>query len=196
MERFAAHNAQEIQVENGLGIFVKHKKLYHGTGVEGITELRPAEMTTIGSGLYFTSQKGDAEGYAERRSRRSTEARPMVYSVDIENLTLCDLRNDANVERILPGFLALLQEKRADPTLGWMQQAALDEKIEAIRKGSVTAANLRDAADYGHFSEYIASLGYDGLIAIEGGEGNDIGNHDTYLIFNPQNVHNLQVEEH
>jgi hypothetical protein len=31
-------------------------------------------------------------------------------------------------------------------------------------------------------------LGYDGLKALEGGEGDDIGAHENYLIFDPQKV--------
>lgn len=37
-------------------------------------------------------------------------------------------------------------------------------------------------------SEYLESLGYDGLKTIEGGEPPHVGPHDTYLIFDPTKV--------
>jgi len=38
------------------------------------------------------------------------------------------------------------------------------------------------------FSDYVESLGYDGLITFEGGEPLTGGNHDSYVIFDPEKV--------
>ena len=37
-------------------------------------------------------------------------------------------------------------------------------------------------------TQIVQKEGFDGLIAIEGGEGDEIGEHDSYVIFNPDNV--------
>ena len=47
----------------------------------------------------------------------------------------------------------------------------------------ITGHRYKEITQWGWlFSEYIAGLGYDGLIAMEGGEGHGF-NHDSYVIF-------------
>ncbi|HJV33200.1 MAG TPA: hypothetical protein VJ694_04195 [Patescibacteria group bacterium] len=175
-------------IDDGLGVFVTKKTLYHGSATEGVKEFDAAEEDTIGSGIYFTSEPKDAIGYARRRSK-SREGKPIIYEASVENMKLLDLRNDENVHTILPGFADILKEKLKDPAYqAWNAQEIVMNALEAIGSGKIGAGNLRDIAfSFGKdFSVYVRSLGYEGLIAIEGGEGDDIGQHDTYLIFDPK----------
>lgn len=190
MEGFERKLPLEEATDEGRGILVRRKTLFHGSSASGIEKLNPAEETTVGEGVYFTSKREDAEGYANRRSRSREDAVPTIYRANIENLKFFDARSDDNVAKVLKGFLEILQQERQKEGLPWSREAVLDNAIEKIRSSAVTAGNLRDVG-FAHgrlFTDYIQSLGYDGLIALEGGEGEDIGNHDTYLIFDPEKV--------
>jgi hypothetical protein len=196
MDNFEQNISDEEVINEGLGIFVKSKTLYHGSSVAGIEKLHTAEETTIGNGIYFTSQKDVAQGYASRRSQFREGNGPIVYKVEIENLKFTDLRNNDNVQHILNGILPILIEQRNEEGLTWMKEIVLDQAIEKIKEKKIGAGNLRDVTQsIGKiFTEYIRSLGYDGIIAIEGGEGEDMGNHDTYLVFYSDKLKGLSVQ--
>lgn len=180
----------EEETDDGLGILVKSKILYHGSGTSGIEIFDKAEEDTVGSGIYFTSELKDATGYAHRRSRREKNASPIIYESLVENRKFLDLRRDENVKKILEGFKFVLEEKLKEPDLKWNVQEVLSRAIESIMSGKVGSRNLREVTfSTGRiFSDYCKSLGYDGLITFEGGEGNDIADHDTYLVFDPEKV--------
>ena len=171
-------------------MFIKKKTLYHGSGIGGIKTFNKAEEDTVGSGVYFTSEAKDAIGYARRWSRREKNANFIIYESSVDNIKLVNLRKDKNVKKILDSFKQVLAEKLREPDLKWYYEGALKKAIEAIHSGKVSTGNLRDVtfsvSDL--FSNYIKSLGYDGLITFEGGEGNDVGHHDTYLIFDPEKI--------
>lgn len=179
----------ETGENNVLNIFISRKTLYHGSANQGIVAFNPAEEDTVGSGIYFTSEAKDAIGYARRRSRSRQDSTPILYEAQIENLRLANLRNDENVKKILNGFKEVLRQRLNDPNVQWSYQETLRRSIDAINQGRVGSGNLREAvfAHTDKFTEYLESLGYDGLVTFEGGEG-DIGNHDTYLIFDPKKV--------
>ena len=150
----------------------------------------PAEEDTVGSGIYFTSEAKDAIGYAKRRSRGRNDASPTLYEVQVENLRLANLKKDENVKNILHGFKEVLKQKLSDPNVKWHYEGALQKSIAIISQGKVGSGNLREVT-FNHtalFTQYLQSLGYDGLIAFEGGEGTEVGNHDTYVIFDPKKV--------
>ncbi len=182
---------EETPIEGGLGVFVKYKTLYHGTGISGIKTFKPAEETTVGEGVYLTSDTKGAVGYSRERSKTTkTEAR--IYETVVENVKLLDLRNDNNVKKILPGFRSVLESRLAqitdkDP---WYVQHGLLEVLKEINANKIKAGWLKLMAQSEGklFSEYVQSLGYDGLIAIEGGESEHTEDHDTYLIFDPEKV--------
>ena len=185
---------KEEEIDDGLGILVKKKMLYHGSGTSGIKNFNRAEEDTVGSGIYFTSQAKDAIGYARRRARREKNAVPVIYEVSIENIKLLDLRKDENVKKILDGFKQILIEKLKDTNLKWNFKTVLQRAIESINSGRVGSGNLREVTfSTGQmFSDYLKSLGYEGLITFEGGEGKDVGIHDTYLIFDPEKAKIIQ----
>lgn len=187
-----AHRQEEEIINDGQGIFLKKKTLYHGSATSGIENFQKAQDNTVGSGVYFTSTAQEAIGYAKVRSvgqyKNPTEGEiPFIYEASVENVKLLDLRSNENLQSILPSYRALLFEKCQDPNLLWNVQGAYLAAIDSIDRGNVRSAKTI-AANTGHlFTEYIKNLGYDGLVTIEGGEGN-IGDHDTYLIFDPEKI--------
>lgn len=181
----------EEQTDDGLGIFVKNKTLYHGSGTKGINKLNVAEEDTVGGGIYFTSEAKDAIGYARVRSKtmtdRNEESQPVIYEASVENMKLLDLRKTENVKKILDSFKSKLKQLRENAH--WPLQGAIDKAIEAINSGKVGTGNLKEVVfSFGsEFSQHAQSLGYEGLITYEGGEGGN-GEHDSYVIFNPAKV--------
>jgi hypothetical protein len=178
----------EEEIDDGIGVLVKKKTLYHGSGTSGTRTFNKAEEDTVGSGIYFTSEAKDAIGYARRRSHGKEGASPTIYESSIENMKLLDLRKTENVKKVLEGFKEVLRDKTKEPDLKWNYKAVLRRAVEAINAGKVGAGNLREVT-FGTgwmFSDYVKSLGYEGLVTLESGEGEDVGNHDTYLIFDPE----------
>src|SRR3990167_7511519 len=98
----------EEEIDNGFGVLVEKKTLYHGSGISGIKEqgkFTKAEEDTVGSGIYFTSEAKDAIGYARLRAKRERgrmdeqkngKAEPTIYESSVENMKLCDLRKEEN----------------------------------------------------------------------------------------------------
>lgn len=195
MEGFRENLPPEEIVDDGLGLLIRQKRLYHGSGKKGIEHLNSAEETTVGEGIYFTSEKTDAQGYANRRSRRNEADEPIVYGTQIENLKFLDLRNLANEAKILEGFKSTLVEERKKNDLPWYYEEGLDNAISLILNNKVRSLREITFTHGKLFTEYVKSLGYDGLITVEGGEGDDIGTHDTYLVFDPDKVKGLSIED-
>jgi len=79
-----------------------------------------------------------------------------------------------------------VQEQKREK-IHWAYETHLRETIENIDSGNINYP--KDLANWFpiQFTKYVQSLGYDGVLAIEGGEG-EIGEHDTYLIFDPENI--------
>lgn len=181
----------EQEIDDGLGVFVERKTIYHGSGTSEIKRFDLAEEDTVGSGIYFTSQAKDAIGYARIRAGRNGD--PIIYEASIENIKLLDLRKKENVQKVLTDLRPKLEQKLSDPDLKWWHKGALRRAIETIDSRKVGAGNVREVAfSFGQtFSSHVKSLGYDGLITFEGGEGGagaSVGDHDTYLIFDPEKV--------
>lgn len=180
-------------IDDGLGILITKKIIYHGSDVQGISRFTKAIDATVGNGIYFTSEADKAEGYAQIRSSGKKDVSPVVYEASIENVKLLDLRNTENIQKILPGFKKLLMEQTAREDTTWWVAGAINTSIEAIDAGKITTGRLKEVVgSHGElFTQYVQSLGYDGVIALEGGEG-EIGNHDTYLIFDPDKINIIQ----
>lgn len=189
----------EEEINNGEGIFVNKKTLYHGSETPGIKdegfEIWDDARNTVGEGVYFTSKAKDAFGYAHQRSGMGRgdfkgERYPVVYECAVENLKLIDLRKDENVLKIMSGWKDKLNNILKDPgTKNYVKQYIRDT-IYAIKDRKIGSGNLLDAINSFDkaFSDYISSLGYDGLVTFEGGEIKNSGNHDSYVIFNPEKV--------
>jgi len=118
-------NQPEESIDDGLGILVRYKKLYHGSATPGIKNLNSAEETTLGDGVYLIPQQSDAAGYATRRAR-DRKGKPVVYEVLVENLKLLDLRKNENVKRIMPGFTSILSTELKKADLPWYKIKTLN----------------------------------------------------------------------
>ncbi len=195
-ESAGSEPSEEI-IDNGLGILIHHKTLYHGSATAGIESLQQAEEYTMGHGVYLTSEADKAGGYGKVRARN--QAQPFVYMTEISNLKLVDLRQANNVEQvargILPRLRAKLEEYQDKGDVPWYYSHAVQRAIEMIEEGNFGKGRVEAVAQYPIvaevFEEYVRSLGYDGVIGVEGGEGGEdmaIGDHDTYVIFNPEQV--------
>lgn len=191
---------EEEPIDEGLGVFIKNKTLYHGSATEGIKQFNEAEEHTVGSGIYFTSEAKDAISYA--RIRVHAKEQPVIYEASVENVKMIDLRKTENARKIMNGFKTKLEQwfQTQSPEklrLGEIHyqviQNSVQKAIRIIEEERYNAGNLRNVifnprggANFGEiFSDYVKSLGYDGLITFEGGEGKGF-EHDTYVIFDPE----------
>lgn len=176
---------------------IDHAVLYHGSHVPGtaVFDLAKSEEATVGQGVYLTSSPNDAAGYARRRyenrGRHNNDSAPVVYQVEVDHLKLANLDNEEMLAQVLSGFASVLEAKlphlTEDVNLPWWLPDNYRRTIETIRRGEVAPGNVRLVA-FAHskrFTQYLQSLGCDGLRATEGGEPPHVGSHDTYVIFDP-----------
>ena len=178
--------------------------LYHGAIVPEIKQLHEAKETTIGNGLYLTSQKDKAAGYAYVRSRGAQPQ--VVYEVNVRDLDILNLTTRSGIENFA-GLLGqeLRNWKNADfPGMQFtnVQQKATvwNQVVEVLDK--IGRNNFRSLHDLTfHFGNITRSMlqarGYDGLMAIVGGEFHgdfSIGDHDSYVIFDPSKTAVLKEE--
>ncbi len=185
-QEYIGKNQEEESINDGEGIFLKKKTLYHGSATPGIKEFKEADERTVGNGIYLTSLADKAIGYGNVRGRAKDSV--VLYEASVENLKVCDLRKNINATKIAAGFGEKLRNELMNVTNRRVKNN-INQTLELIDAGEITAGNIRDISFnfLSWFTDYIKSLGYDGLITFEGGDGN-VGSHDTYLIFDPQKV--------
>lgn len=179
--------------EDGLSVIVKNKSLYHGSAVSGIKSFNNAEDETIGSGLYCTSKADKAIGYARGRSRarnKDNGGSPIIYEVKITDLRLANLRSNENVQNLLSGYEKVLRKELLEnKKLQWFMTMNIEKALELFKEGKVNIRNLSRLTGGGlggYFTRYLQSNGYDGLVTYEGGESDFVGEHDSYIIFDPK----------
>lgn len=199
----------EFPVEgDNLGVFLKEKRLFHGSSNSEVSqfmtreEVKAADITdgvTVGEGLYLTSSEKAANAYAQRRTRNLAKKEgvgPTSYEVQVDSLKLLDLRNDGNIsvftEKFRVYLVSILKSEEAEK-LNWMVHSSIIEALQEIQNG-VSLRNIQKLSGYamaGVFTCFVKEQGYDGVVTFEGGEGHEddvathTGEHDTYVIFNP-----------
>lgn len=176
-------------------VLIKRAVLYHGSGVSGISSFLPAEETTIGQGVYLTSDQVSAEGYAKRRSGRDEGKRPVVYEVEVRDLRLADLREMEGVDNFARLLGDELELKLKKPKLSIYWEEAARRTLDKIKKHSFRS--LKDIT-WNHqdiVTRVIQANGFDGLVAIEGGEGQDVGEHDSFVVFDPSKATIIRESE-
>src|SRR3989304_7265554 len=134
----------EEEIDDGLGILLKKKTLYHGSGTSGIEVFNEAEEDTVGSGVYFTSEAKAAIGYA--RIRAGINGNPVIYEASVEDIKLLDLRKKENVQKVLTSLRPKLEQKLSDPQLKWWHRGALRRAIEAIDSEKVSLGKVKEVA--------------------------------------------------
>ncbi|MBF6137809.1 hypothetical protein IU501_33095 [Nocardia otitidiscaviarum] len=161
--------------------------LYHGSATPGITAFERAEDDTVGAGVYLAHEATAGE-YA--RHRAGDAGTPVLYEVEIAHARLVDLTDQATVADVLTGFRAVLhtEHDRVARTGGsWHWEGALRQMIGEIDSGRgvhVGAVKLVTQRSGELFSGYLQDQGFDGVVALEGGEGR-MAAHRTYLLFDP-----------
>jgi len=105
-------------------------------------------------------------------------------------MKLLDLRNKENIGAVLVGFKDVLLSILKDPDTPWNLYDKIRQIFDNINNGKLSGGTLKEVGSYcaPKFSAYVQSLGYDGLVTLEGGGGNYVGEHDTYVIFDPEKV--------
>lgn len=204
---------EEEVVDDGLGVYIKHKTLYHGSATPGIEKLNESGETTVGYGLYLTSKAKDAIGYSSvrmgqrRGGKKAEEEVPTVYECLVENLKLADLRNDENLQRMMPDYRIFLKQKADEIKNKYVshgrsipfrdegqyvanQYEAITNAIKFIDEEKVKVSNIQSVtiSQNNTWNEFWSKKGYDGVITLEGGEGAHRVNHDSYVIFDPEKV--------
>ena len=86
--------------------------LFHGTAVQGIDALKKGIEDTLGTGVYFTSDRKAAEGYARVRNGRG--GHPTVYEAVAPDAKFVDLRDIPTLDAVMQGYLELIFYKISD----------------------------------------------------------------------------------
>ncbi len=201
---------QEVKLRNGESVTfesfrINRMRLFHGSRVHGIQEFNDADETTIGDGVYLTSNKEAAYGYSIVRSVTKDD-QPSIYEVEISNLNILNLTTKSGVDAFAKRFREKLfdylrsvkidHEKIMDKDRNEMHKnlgkLRVMDLIEEIDKQSYARGLKNITFGVGHFvREMLGEMGYDGLLALEGGEGGNgvlVGDHDSYVIFDPTKV--------
>ena len=169
---------KEIKLEDGESIKfptveVERMHLFIGKTESGLVEVPEAYETTVGDGVYLTSQQEAAEGYALRRSKGGVSSVPTVYKVEIQNLSLLDLTTQEAQEKFTSYWKEQLLKLREELVhKEWSaKEAAVDQAILNINTNSIRG--LRDITfSFGNLvRDTLKREGFDGLTIEEGGEG-------------------------
>lgn len=178
-------------------VVLDHATLFHGSATPGITEFERAEEDTVGAGVYLANE-ATARGYALHRSRRSGTA--VLYEVEVEDARLVDLTEQDTVAEVMTGFRHVLQREHQQQTRDggpWYWTGALRQMIDEIDSGrgvQVGAVKLVTQRSGELFTGYLEGRGFDGVVALEGGEG-ELGGHHSYLLFDPAKLR-IRSEQH
>ena len=207
-ENITSGGTIEVKLDNGdTTVFPTFKArrmiLYHGTGISGIKEFRESIAATIGAGVYLTSDFGKAVSYSLLRAESDSD-KFTVYVGEIRTMNLLDLTEADSwlpLGRIMTPILE--EEKvRTDFPDDWQQyhkdsvHRAAERALERIKSGTIRGPKDVLYNFGGTTRRLFSGLGFDGIKAIEGGEGwtnyNTTGDHDTFVIFDPTKVKILQ----
>ena len=97
--------AEALTAQEPPELYIDHATLYYGSPNPGISALRVAEETTVGAGIYLTSMREAAEGYALHRGGGATDPHATVYEVSLEHLKVANLCNQPMLSAVMSGYL-------------------------------------------------------------------------------------------
>lgn len=172
---------------------------------------------TLGEGFYTTDARDVAENYSRVRQNKA-DAPAHIVSLLPYQARMLDLRAKDNIEKNAPVPQALFdkwfqhykeyffdKEKRQDMPW-WLVSAENDYfqflvrakqlgkpldlrvMLDTTPNAELNGNNLPSPPYMKLFSNFMSQEGYDGLVSIEGGEGNDKKNHPSYVVFNLQKI--------
>lgn len=213
-DRSAAH--EQILDEDGFdSIHIKKKILYHGSPVQGIEEFNVAGNSLYAKGVYLTSEARDALGYTKHRmstgNAEGKEVHPVLYRVVVEDMKMLDFRNlsleksvalSEGFKEYVYGKIRNKEKLLADEGQSWKAFLRIAEKYnpknESVLPPAPPINQVAEYIRYGPglevFTNYLISLGYDGLVNYES-EGRAVGLHDAYVVFDPKRVTIEQEQE-
>lgn len=205
-ENLTSKGTKEVKLPSGETLIlptleVEKMRLYHGTGKNNIKQFMDSLATTVGAGIYMTSSFDSAAGYSILRTESELRENFKVYEGEIENMKLLDLTSPESWS-LLGKIMAPEIEKvknRTDFPLDWPQyykdavHRAVARALDRIKTGQIRGPSDIIGQHFGEIARRLFSkLGFDGINAVEGGEGwddsNTIGNHNTFVIFDPKKV--------
>ncbi len=175
---------EDEPTSDGLGVFVHKKDLFH-------TPKHPSQPISARANLYLIPHEEIAIHYAKTKF---SPVQPVVSSARVQSLKLVDFRKKENAKIFLAGFKTYLIHKLETENLNWLKEIAVRTAIENINPEKIKSGHLSEfVTSLGlNFKEYCQLLGYEGLIALEGGEGTGVNHHNTYIIFDPTKVKIVQ----
>src|SRR3989338_2461767 len=100
--------------------------LFHGGGIPGVRQFRPALNETFGRGLYLTSDRERADSYALFRTQTEyggecdvedipTEGfQPTCYAFEADGTRLLDLRTEEAMKAVLPFWRKYLESNKKE----------------------------------------------------------------------------------
>lgn len=210
VREFELQSGEKVELP---GFHIKDTNLYYGSDIVDLSELRHAQATTIGWGVYLTSTFNAARSYAlvrglDKNRGSVSELSAAVYKVNLKDLEIVNLfSKDAlkDFSKLYVEYLIkILKERKAtgqgdeDALVFYLTNRGLQRRIKDIQLVKVpNLKHLGKGFGGGKFvTSYLSSLGYDGLMAFEGGEYADylkdeetntinVGKHDSYVIFDP-----------
>jgi hypothetical protein len=177
--------------------------LYHGSGTPGIKEFRKAIDLTLAHGIYLTSDEKVAVGYARIRGKNLPPEKQasILYKVKINNLRIADLRTRGAEEELIK----ILQQKIREIIKNSEEWNRLSWVIQNKYLNVLTFGTARDKYN-GHpqlvlreipalVTDVLREQGFDGMVDLEGGEPPVVGEHDSWIIFDPSKVRVLEEVE-
>lgn len=179
-------------VEKWAEVRLDSTTLWHGSATAGIRQIERAEEDTVGRGVYL-AEKDIAIGYARHRAHQAGTDTPALYTVSVRDARLVDLTDQATVDQVMTGFQSVLiteqnlAERAESPS--WLRINNLQGLRDILDRDRIRVGELKRVTQRcGElFSNHLRAQGYAGLLTAEGGEA-DIGNHLTYLIFDPADI--------
>ena len=193
---------REVKLRDGgsaklQSIKIREMVLYHGATMSGIKELKEAEDTTMGDGLYLTSSKKAATGYSFVRALK--DEKHILYETMIENMDILNLSTPGSVREFMKFYVEVLSDelKTMDSSRWAVREnysRTRDKVYKALQEGRIL--NPKEMLQYTGATarNRLMKLGYDGIFAIEGG-GGDVGDHDSFVIFDPKRVKVVEERE-
>ena len=165
---------------DGLGVFVYQKNLFH-------TPQHLSQPISAKPSLYLVPHEEIAIHYAKTKF---SPVQPVVASAKVRNLKLVDFRKKENVKIFLAGFKTYLVRELETQKLNWLKEISVKTALENTTPEKIKSGHLSElVTSLGlNFKEYCQSLGYQGVVALEGGGGTGVNYHDTYIIFDPTKV--------
>ncbi len=189
--------------------------LFHGGGIPGVRQFRPALNETFGRGLYLTSDRERAHSYALFRTQTEYGGecdvedippegfQPTCYAFETDETHFLDLRTEEAMKAVLPFWRKYLVDNRGEilessrryfkPALVEVMVSCVLADMDRVLRWKferITRYAFLEPQSYLNeiLSTYLQSNGFDGIIAIEGNDRTgtkETKKGDSWVVFDP-----------